>query len=441
MWFGVSLCLAAVLLFSVLRHLRIAQLIRDVADALEEGRPYLLDRRPRFLIGHPISRALRHIRELQEENAKVSRLQAGHLTQIEVTLGNIQEAVFILNESNYVILANLASRELLGDGRSLNGLRIESIIRSSSLLDYVDNVKSGKPMGRREIEISRGERTLWFEVSGTLVSEVDPEGGKMTLFVLHDISRLKHLERVRKEFVGNVSHELRTPLTIIKGYSDTLVEDFEELPVDARRRFLEKIQGNVNRLNLLIEDLLTLSRLESSPERMQREPLSLRELVAEVLEQYEERIDPEKQRIRVDFAPEVDVVPGDRLKLTQTFQNLLDNIMRYASGFTEIMISACKREDGRFVEITVADNGSGIPPGDLPHIFERFYRVDKGRSRETGGTGLGLSIVKHIVQLHGGDIEVESEPGEGTSMRFNLLAENREEASALLMRPYARSIS
>ncbi len=420
MWPLIAFVAVLAFLWLLLRHQRLARLMRDLAIALEERRPYLVDRSVGSLKLHPVHRVLQQISALQEENSKVTATEAGLLNQIEVTLGNIQEAVFILDENNFIVLANQASRSLFTGGHSMNGRRLESIIRSSSLLDYIKKVKLGKPLARQEIEIKREQDRLWFEVSGTLVRPSEEAAGPLTLFVLHDISRLKHLEAVRKEFVANVSHELRTPVTIIKGYSETLLEDHAELAPEERERFLSKIRNNVERLHLLIEDLLTLSRLESSSEHASGESASLLEVAKECAETYEDRLDKATQRIVLELDEEVEKVPMDRVKLTQTLSNLIDNSLRYAMPFKEIRIRSQRLAEEEQVEISVSDDGVGIPEKDLQHIFERFYRVDKGRSRERGGTGLGLSIVKHIVQLHGGEITARSAKGQGTTVAFRL---------------------
>ncbi|MEM9025561.1 MAG: ATP-binding protein, partial [Verrucomicrobiota bacterium] len=187
-----------------------------------------------------------------------------------------------------------------------------------------------------------------------------------------------------------------------------------------RGRFLSKIQKNVERLHILIEDLLTLSRLESNPEQLRRSEVSLGEIAEEIRETFQRRLSDETRRIEVlvdDALPEVII---DAVKISQVFENLLENAFRYAGDFTKLEIRVRRDLNRPFVVCSVRDDGVGIPEQDLPHLFERFYRVDKGRSRDRGGTGLGLSIVKHIVQLHGGYVSVESEVGFGSEFSFSL---------------------
>jgi signal transduction histidine kinase len=237
---------------------------------------------------------------------------------------------------------------------------------------------------------------------------------------MYDITKLKGLEVMRREFVANVSHELRTPLTIIKGFAETLIDDKVTIDREMRHRFMGKILKNAERLNLLVEDLLTISRLESRPDQIESVEQPFESLLNEVAESYRNRLRNNEQKIEVIVGDAVGSFPFDRYRINQVLDNLIENVFRYAPEFTSITLEAVLEVDLGQVRCSVVDDGSGIPEKDLPHLFERFYRVDKGRSRETGGTGLGLSIVKHIVQLHGGTVEAESKLGEGTRMSFRL---------------------
>ncbi|MEM7672228.1 MAG: ATP-binding protein [Verrucomicrobiota bacterium] len=411
--FALIFLLAAIVLW--LRYRRLITEIDDLGDAVDARRNVLLAKR----VNPSVQRLFNASLKLVEENSQFNKAKSDHLTQIETTFGNIQEAVLILNPSNYIVLANQAARNLLAGGASVNGQRVERVLRSASFLDYVNRIKSGQKLPRQEVEVIQDKSQFWFEVSGTVIVR---EGGgeRISLFVLHDITRLRQLEKMRKEFVANVSHELRTPLTVIKGYCDTLVDDHDQLDGEARGRFLSKIQKNVERLHILIEDLLTLSRLESNPEQLRRSEVSLGEIAEEIRETFQRRLSDETRRIEVlvdEALPEVII---DAVKISQVFENLLENAFRYAGDFTKLEIRVRRDLNRPFVVCSVKDDGVGIPEQDLPHLFERFYRVDKGRSRDRGGTGLGLSIVKHIVQLHGGYVSVESEVGFGSEFSFSL---------------------
>jgi two-component system phosphate regulon sensor histidine kinase PhoR len=199
---------------------------------------------------------------------------------------------------------------------------------------------------------------------------------------------------------------------------ETLVDGHHEIPVDDRERFLKTVQRHTERLNSLLDDLLALSRLESSNPGLQREATDLSRLIGAVMDDYRARPAAEGHKLAATIDPALGELLIDPLKVTQVLENLLDNALKYTPRGSHLQVSA-KRVRNE-AEICVRDNGPGIPAEDLPHIFERFYRVDKGRSREKGGTGLGLSIVKHAVQLHGGRVWAESAPGEGSAFHFTL---------------------
>lgn len=293
-------------------------------------------------------------------------------------------------------------------------------MRSLTLLELLQSPEDPEEGEPRQISIEQDNQTLWFEASCARVRSVAQQPDSSTLLVLHDITELKRLEMMRRDFVANVSHELRTPLTIIKGYAETLAEDGDAVPPASRNRFLGKIVGNAERLNVLVEDLLTLSRLESKPDQLERHPNGLRELLEDTIENYRDRIDPAKQTIELRFDPEVGRFCFDRYRLNQVFDNLIENVFRYAPEFSQLVIEVRLDGGGEMVHFAFGDDGPGIPEKDIPHIFERFYRVDKGRSRERGGTGLGLSIVKHIIQLHGGTVHAEPGLESGTRICFTL---------------------
>jgi len=401
--------------------LRARGVVRDLRDALAERRRFLVqsDALPLRALG--LSGVIDEANELIETQTGIDRRQTDFTRQARATLGAIQEAVLMLDGGRAIAFANDSARELFEAGRALEGARLESVVRSSSLLEYLAEPLDENAPSRREVSLEKDGEQLWFEVTRTLLRESSlAAGDEATLLVMHDITRLKKLEMVRREFVANVSHELRTPLTIVKGFSETLVEDGAEMPLESRQRFLEKILNNAQRLHLLVEDLLTLSRLESKPDSLRFTRQSLAELVGEVTDTYRNRLDPETQTMRVACDPAVGEMDFDRFRLTQVFENLIENVFRYASNFRCLTIGVRRRPDEGDVECSVCDDGPGIPTKDAPHIFERFYRVDKGRSRERGGTGLGLSITKHIVQLHGGDVWAESAEGKGTCVYFTL---------------------
>ena len=346
---------------------------------------------------------------------------SGYSNQVEAMLGSIQEAVLIFDSTRRTIeFANESAQRLFQHGRLLKGARLESALRSTSLLEFLNEQRDAVDIARSQITLERRGEELWFEISCSQVRGIGNEGTSSTLLVMHDITRLKGLEMVRRDFVANVSHELRTPLTIIKGFAETLVEDNATLPVEARARFLDKIVNNAERLHVLVEDLLTLSRLESKPDQIDPTAHSLRQLFVDTIDNYKSRLDDTTQRMELEFDERVGDFAFDRFRINQVVDNLVENAFRYAPDFTLLKLSVGYDDEEKMVLCSVQDDGPGIPEKDVEHIFERFYRVDKGRSRETGGTGLGLSIMKHIVQLHGGRVYAESAEGEGTTIHFSL---------------------
>jgi two-component system phosphate regulon sensor histidine kinase PhoR len=235
--------------------------------------------------------------------------------------------------------------------------------------------------------------------------------------VFHDITRLKELEKIRQDFVANVSHELRTPLTTIKGYAETLLDG--ALKEDVALQFVSVIKRHTDRLTKIVEDLLTLSTIESKEFHLKKERLSISELIRDAVDFVKEAADKKKISISEKETTSSLMVEADRNYLEQVLVNLLDNAIKYGREGGEIEISTAEK-DQKEIEISVRDNGMGIPREDLPRVFERFYRVDKGRSQALGGTGLGLSIVKHIVQAHAGRVWAESQLGEGSTFYFTL---------------------
>jgi len=239
-----------------------------------------------------------------------------------------------------------------------------------------------------------------------------------TILVFHDLTRLKQLERTREEFVANVSHELRTPLSLIKGYVETLLDGARNNP-EVAERFLKIIERNTNRLDLLIQDLLTISALESERIKLHLQPVELRPLAEKIFSDLKPPADNKNIEL-VSQLPEL-AATADMNRLEQVLANLVDNAIKYGRAQGHVTVGGKKLDDGR-LEIFVQDDGPGIPAESLDRVFERFYRVDKARSRDQGGTGLGLSIVKHIVQAHGGEVWVKSELGKGATFYFTLPA-------------------
>lgn len=414
-WIFIVLAGALIVVGIQLRSLK--RRIRLLKESVEERSPLLLP--PEGVIaGSAVFEELKdNTNELLRELVQRGAAEKNSVDQINATLGRIREAVFIVDSDSRLLMANEAFKGLLSIGsESVVGKRLETIIQSGDLFSYVRGIQSGDAADFFTLEVTLGTVMRWLEITGAVLQSGE-EGKQMTLVVMHDISEQKRLERMRTEFVANLSHELRTPVTIIKGYADALIEDNEELDSGERHHFLTKIQNSVSRLNGMLEELLLLSRLETNPNALQMEMYSLTEVVREVTEDFRIRLEGDTQFV-FDFAEGDDVLMFDPLRISQVLENLMENAVRHAKGITKIEVRTRIEEDG--VTCAVIDDGAGIPERDLPHVFERFYRVDKGRSRDSGGTGLGLSIVKHIIQQHGGEATALSSPGGGTVIGFKL---------------------
>jgi two-component system phosphate regulon sensor histidine kinase PhoR len=248
--------------------------------------------------------------------------------------------------------------------------------------------------------------------------EAGPTSGGVVA-VLHDITRLKELEAIRKDFVANVSHELRTPLTSIRGFAETLLDGALE-DRNNNRRFVEIIKSHALRLSELTMDLLTLATLESESFQLKPEGIDLPALVHEVLESFRPLGLTKRQDLEAVIEPGLPQIKADRDRIRQVLINLLDNAVKFTAEEGKISLEVRLSAEGTGVEMHVKDRGIGIPSSDLPRIFERFYRVDKARSREQGGTGLGLAIVKHIVEAHRGHVSVKSTLGQGSDFCVTL---------------------
>ena len=341
---------------------------------------------------------------------------------LKTILKGMVEGVLVVDERGHILMVNDALRKILSLSSEVVDKAPLEAIRNAELEEAIrEAIQEGKSTAFELTFPLTGGKTLEVNVVGISPSpeEIGKESEKKrgAIAVFHDISRLKELEKIRQDFVANVSHELRTPLTTIKGYTETLLDG--ALKEEIAPQFLQVIQKHADRLTKIVEDLLALSKIESKEFYLKWEPLPLSELIDDVSDFVKEAAQRKKISISRSLIPSFLEVMGDRSYLEQVFINLLDNAIKYTHEGGEISISAFENEQ-REIQVLIQDNGMGIPKEDLSRIFERFYRVDKGRSQELGGTGLGLSIVKHIIQAHGGRVWAESKPGEGSAFYFTL---------------------
>jgi len=324
--------------------------------------------------------------------------------RLEAILSIASEGLIAVDLDQRMTVLNDAAQKFLGLEKSAClGKRLDEVFQSSKLRELAEVALSGRE--RSDGEVTYGTKLL-------KVHAAPLDGASGAVLSLHNLTEIRRLESMRTDFVANVSHELKTPLTSIRAYVDTLLDGGLDDPSN-RTRFVEKIDTHVNRLAVLITDLLSLSRIESGQAITQHTHLNILEPLNEAVSRLGPNAENRNIELRVRVPSQPCDVLGDREALQQVFDNLIDNAIKYTEPGDVVDIGA--EPVGGHIRVRVSDTGMGIPKEDLPRVFERFYRVDKARSRELGGTGLGLSIVKHYVQALGGEVQVDSEVGKGTT--------------------------
>ncbi len=343
--------------------------------------------------------------ELGEEKAR-----------LEAILANMAEGVLLMDAQKRILMVNPAAEAMFGrPAEDVIGRDHLEITHHFDLDQRLDRVLSSGEPELLEIKRARPEEQI-------LECRLAPAGAGLKeqrglLLVLRDITRPRRLEQMRTEFVSNVTHELRTPLTSIGGFAETLLEGALDDP-DTARHFVGIIKKESEHLSRLIEDILDLSRIESGKWKMQKAPVDLGALTQETSGRLRSKAENLGVHLEVIVPADIPTIPGDPHRLAQVLINLIDNALKYTPAGGKVTVSA--EDEPQHVKLVISDTGTGMPKADLPRIFERFYRVDKARTRSTGGTGLGLSIVKHIVDAHGGTISVVSDVGQGATFTITI---------------------
>jgi two-component system, OmpR family, phosphate regulon sensor histidine kinase PhoR len=360
---------------------------------------------------------LQTLREEKESLAAAQRAAGDQARAERQTLFNsMMEGVALLDRAGRIQLVNRSLEEQFELQVDMRGRSLMEAFQRPELAHLLSRLGSERSVLSCEMEVpTRPPR--WFEVNAATV--FDREGhAQGAILVFHDLTRIRQLENTRREFVANVSHELRTPLSLIKGCVETLLDGAKDDP-QFTTKFLCTIERHANRLHNLIEDLLTISRLESGQITLQLQTVPLRSFADHLLGDLQKAAT--ERGVTIDNeVPEELAGRADPDRLEQVLVNLLDNAIKYGKPGGRVRVRGRAVADG--VEMSIADDGPGIPAEATDRIFERFYRIDRARSRDTGGTGLGLAIVKHIVQSHGGKVWVESEAGQGAEFFFTLPA-------------------
>jgi two-component system phosphate regulon sensor histidine kinase PhoR len=352
-------------------------------------------------------------------------------SMIEAILMNMSDGLILTDLKGRILLSNSALKNLFGIEAGIEGKTAMETLRKAELADLIDRVVETKETISREIEVTY-PKELFLMVTAAPYSVRGELSG--VVLACHDITRLKQLEDIRKDFVANVSHEIRTPITAIKGFAETLLEGALDDKENAYK-FLETIKNHSERLNSLVSDLLTLSRIELGDIRIEKETVDLNNVIDTVFETLKEKAQSKGLYLKREISPINQEVRADRNRLIQILLNLVDNGIKFTEhGGVTIKVKSEKlkvnsekenselltlnSQPRNFTEISVEDTGIGIPKKHLSRLGERFYRVDKARSRELGGTGLGLAIVKHLVKAHGWEMQIESIPGKGTKVKI-----------------------
>jgi two-component system, OmpR family, phosphate regulon sensor histidine kinase PhoR len=352
--------------------------------------------------------------EMEDARRRQQQTTVDAQAQQQVLFNSMLEGLLLLDGRHRIYLANRNFKNLFGIKAELRGKTIMEALRLHELAELVERVETEGQVFDYELKLPELSGR-WLRVNAAVISNSNGER-EGTILVFHDLTRLKQLERTREDFVANVSHELRTPLSLIKGYVETLLDGARNDPAIAER-FLKIIERNAERLDLLIQDLLTISALESGRMKLDLQPVALRPLVEKVFTDLNAKAVNKNMQLINDL-PGL-TASADLNRLDQILANLVDNAIKYGHAEGTVTVGGKILDDGK-LEIFVSDDGPGIPAESLDHVFERFYRVDKARSRDQGGTGLGLSIVKHIAQAHGGEVWAKSELGKGATFFFTL---------------------
>lgn len=371
---------------------------------------------PTFLLGGTshASRIGLALEQLLDRQRQLDRQVTKDAAEVRAVFAALTDGLLVVDSAQHISICNPAFEKLYQKSVITTGTPLLDIIRDSDVIEPIQAALA--ELQPQTAEVLAPDRKKQLQVTAVpITSENGKASGVVALF--HDISRLKQADEIRRDFVANVSHELRTPLSIFHGNLETLLESGD---VDQREahHIYEVMKRHSDRLNLLVNDLLSLARLESREATLQLSEINVSEFLERIRRDWVKRLAAKNLQLELQVSDDFHLVRVDERRLEEVVHNLLDNAVNYSHENGHILIEATASEQE--IAFSVRDEGVGIAALDLPRIFERFYRADRARSRELGGTGLGLSIVKHIAQLHGGRVEAESTPGQGTTIHVIL---------------------
>jgi two-component system phosphate regulon sensor histidine kinase PhoR len=407
-----ALCIA--ILMGVFQTRRITRSIEEITSFSREVRAGHLGRRLFLKEKGEIGELAKNINDMAHElKARLSQSEQEKY-KIEAILRNLSDGLMLVDTRGRILLCNDAVRKLFPFEGDIEGRTVAETVRNAELMEVIDEVIREEGPVSREISVAHPRELILMATAAPFYAYAVKEKLSGVVMTLHDITRLKHLEEMRRDFVANVSHEIKTPITAIKGFAETLLDG----AIDDRensRKFLETIKNHSERLNSLVSDLLTLSRIEMGDIDLHTHNVNINNVVDTVFTTLRSKAEAKGLFLNKALPPEPFEIRADRDKLIQVLLNLVDNGIKFTDqGGVTVGV---EKEGGRTI-LFVEDTGMGISRKHLPRLGERFYRVDKARSRELGGTGLGLAIVKHLVKAHGWNMEIESTQGRGTKVKI-----------------------
>jgi len=392
----------------------IAEFSKDVAEGNFKRRLFLNAKDELGQLGMNISK-------MAEELHKRLKQSEDEKKKVEAIIHNLSDGLVFADLKGKIMMHNNSIKELFGINSTIEGKTLLEAFRKPELMEMIDIVADKDDRISKELAISSPKELFIVATASPFHSFEDPRKLSGVVLTFHDITRLRKLEEVRKDFVANVSHEIKTPITAIQGFAETLLDGAIDDRENARK-FLETIKANSERLNCLVNDLLTLSGIELGDIAIKKTDVNLVDIINHVIETLSEKANSKGLYLKQEISSDIINIKADRDRLIQILMNLVDNGIKFTnSGGIIIKIQHSKSiqdEAKRYPEIIVEDTGIGIPSKYLSRLGERFYRVDKARSRELGGTGLGLAIVKHLVKAHGWEMRIESIEGQGTKVHI-----------------------
>ncbi len=414
---GVGLVLVVSFFLGIILTRTITMPIKDMTSQVNQMARGDFSRSIKVQSSDEIGRLGETFNYLSEQLSHTITEMSSEKSKVEAIINNMSDGIVALNGKGHLIQINPSAQQLIKNlnlkvpGQNRSGFNLlRRLIGSEATRQFIRNQH---PM-TAEISSHEPECTMQVKIAPFKIDRGKLDG---TLIVLHDVTRERELTRRQEEFVADVSHELRTPLTTVKSYVETLMEGAAE-DEEVRNRFLGVLSRETERMVSMVKDLLVLSRMDAGRVDWQDSDVNVNCMVEEAIEQGKQKLSSSLPQIQNEVPPGDPFVRVDRDKIMRVFSNLLSNALKYTPPEGKVTISAA--EDNDFIKVMIEDTGSGISKEELPKVFERFYRVEKTRSRDFGGTGLGLSIARKIIEAHGGKIWIDSSPGQGTRVWFTL---------------------